>query len=58
MCLNLKDYQFKINRYSYRSIYMNCMITTSQKTTIYIQKLERNINITLKKIIKSQGKRP
>ena len=37
-CLNLNDYQFKINGYSYWSAYMKSAVTTSQKTTMYIQK--------------------
>ena len=41
MCLNLSDYQFKTSRYSYRSIYMNSMVATSQKPTIDTQKLKR-----------------
>ena len=39
MCLNLKDYLFKTNRYG--STYMNSMVTTNQKTTIDTQKQER-----------------
>ena len=40
MWLNLNDYQFKTNRYSYRSTYTNPMITTNQKCTIDTQKLK------------------
>ena len=43
-CLNLNDSQFKTSRYSYRSSYMNPMITTNQKPTIDTQKLERKEN--------------
>ena len=35
------DYQFKTNRYSYRSKYMNPMVTTNQKPITDTQKLER-----------------
>lgn len=35
---------------------MNTMITTNEKLRIYTQKLERNTCISLKKIIKPQGK--
>ena len=41
MCLNLNDYQFKMSRYSYKSIYMNPMVTTNKKPTIDTQNLER-----------------
>ena len=41
MWLNLNDYQFKTNRYSYRSTYTNPMITTNQKPTTDTQKQER-----------------
>ena len=32
MYLNSKNYLFKRNRYSFRSTYMNPMVTTNQKT--------------------------
>ena len=42
MCLNLNDYQFETSTYSYRSTYMNSMVTTNRyTTTLDIQKLER-----------------
>ena len=42
MYLNLKDYLFKTNRYSYRPTYMmNSMVTTNQKPTIDTQKQDR-----------------
>ena len=41
MCLNLNDYQFKTSIYSYRSVYMNPMVTISQKPTRNTQELER-----------------
>ena len=41
MCLNLNDYQFKTSRYSYRSTYVNSMVTANQKHTIDKQKTER-----------------
>ena len=31
MCLNLNDYQFKTNRYNYRSTRINPMVTTDEK---------------------------
>ena len=56
MDLNLNNYQFKTSRY--RSIHMNFMVDTNQKPTTDTQKeRERDTNITLKKIIKPQGKR-
>ena len=33
MCLNLNDYQFKMNRYNYRSTYMNPMVTVIKNKT-------------------------
>ena len=41
MCLNLNDYQFKSNRYSYGSTAMNSMATTNQKYIIDSQKPKR-----------------
>ena len=41
MYVNLNDYQFKTSRYSYRSTYINAMVTINQKPTIDIQKLKR-----------------
>ena len=41
MCLNLKHYLFKTNSYSYRSAYMNCVVTTNQISLIDTQKLEK-----------------
>ena len=41
MCLNLKHYTFKIRRHSYSSTCMNHMVTTNQKLTRGIHKLER-----------------
>ena len=41
MCLNLNDYTFKTSRYSYRSTYINSMVTTNQNPTMDTQKLER-----------------
>ena len=40
MCFNSEDYQFT-SRYSYRSVYMNPIVSTNQKPTIDIQSLER-----------------
>ena len=55
MCLNLYDYQFKASRYSYRSTYLNSMVTTNQKLKIESQKFkERNPSTLQKKIIKPQ----
>ena len=41
MCLKLNDYQFKTSRYSYRSTYMNSVLTTDQKSAAGTQDLER-----------------
>ena len=41
MCLNLNDYKFKTSRHSYRSTYINSMVTTNQKPTVDTQKLQR-----------------
>ena len=58
MCLNLNDYPFKTSRYSYRSTYMNPMVTTNQKhKKVHKNQTERNISIQLKKIIKPEGKK-
>ena len=40
VCFNLNDYKFKTSRYSYRSTYINSMVTTNQNPTIDTQKLE------------------
>ena len=40
MCLNLKKHLLKTNGYSYRSTYINPMLTTKQKPRIEIQKLK------------------
>ena len=56
--MNLKDYQFKTSRYSYRSTFMYAMVTANQKPTINAQnKGERNTSKPLKKVIKLQGKK-
>ena len=39
--VNLNDYQFKTSESSYRSTYMNSVVTTSQKSTTHTQKPER-----------------
>ena len=39
--MNLNDDQFKTSESSYRSTYMNSVVTTSQKSTTHTQKLER-----------------
>ena len=39
---NLSNYQFKINCYIYRSIYMTLIVTTNQNLTIDTQKIKRN----------------
>ena len=58
MILNLNDPQFKTSRYSCRSLYINPMIPTKQKSTVDIQnQRERKTSIPLKKIIKPQGKK-
>ena len=38
--MNLNDYQFKTSESSYRSTYMNSVVTTSQKSTTHPQKPE------------------
>ena len=43
MCLNLNDYQFKTSRYSYKSTYINSMITTNQKLKIDTQTKQKGI---------------
>ena len=56
ICVNLNDNWFKTSRYSYRSRYMNPMVTTNQKPTIDTQKLERREDsISIKKIIKGRN---
>ena len=40
--LKLNDYQFKTNRYRYRSTCMNSIIIINQKLTIDTQNLKRN----------------
>ena len=41
MSLNISDYQLKTDGYLYRSVYMNNMVNTNQKSTTDIQKLKR-----------------
>ena len=56
MCLNLKDYLFKINRYSYRSTY-EPQVTTRKKNLQQISKTKKQGTQTYQyKIIKTQGK--
>ena len=43
MCLNLNDYQFKTSRDSYKSTYMNTMVTTNQKSTIHTQTRQKGM---------------
>ena len=57
MCLNLKDYLFKTNLYSYRSTYMKPIATTNQKPTTDTWNIDRNTRVPLKKTIKLQGKK-
>ena len=49
MCLNLI--------YTPTELYTNLMVITKQKSIIHTCKIERNPNIILKIVIKSQGKR-
>ena len=59
MCLNLNDYQFKTNRYNYRSTHINPMVTTDEK---WYNKYTKNktkkkeTSILIMKIIKPQRK--
>ena len=57
MHLKLKDQKLKTITYIERLLYKNLMLTTKQKSIIQTRKIERNPNITLKIVIKSQGKR-
>ena len=41
MSLNISDYQLKTDGYLYRSVYMNNMVNTNQKSTTDIQKIKR-----------------
>ena len=41
MSLNISDYQLKTDGYLYRSVYMNKMVNTNQKSTTDIQKIKR-----------------
>ena len=55
----LKVFKLKIITYVERLLYISLMVTTKQKSKKRIthRKRERNPNVTLKIIIKSQGKR-
>ena len=57
MCLNLKDYLFKTNIYSYRTTYMKPIAATKQKPTTDTQNIDRNTRVPLKKTIKLQKER-
>lgn len=47
MSLNVSDYQLKTDGYLYRSVYMNNIVNTNQKSTMDIQKIrEKNTNKT------------
>ena len=54
MCSNLRDQQLKI--VISILLYINLMVTTNQKFMIHTHKRERNPNITLKTVIKTQGR--
>ena len=41
MCLNLENYQLKTSIYNYTSTYMDPTVSTNQKPTIDMQKLNR-----------------
>ena len=41
MCLNLENYQIKTSIYNYTSTYMDPTVSTNQKPTIDMQKLNR-----------------
>ena len=55
--LNVGGGRAKNNHIHIQVTIYNLMVTTNQKSIIETQKRERNPNITLKKDIKSQGKR-
>ena len=59
MCLSLYDYQSKASRYRKGLTYLKNRVTANQKHTIDSQKnkKKRMKDTTLKKAIKSQGKR-
>lgn len=58
MCWNLSNHHPNIDCYIHGTLYMNLMITTNQKpVNIQTQKRERNPGMTLKNVIKAQGKR-
>ena len=55
MHLKSKDKQLKIILFIYRLVYQNLMVMTNQKIyNRYTQKRKRNLNTTLKLVIKSQ----
>ena len=58
MHLNLRDHQLKIITHVHRLLYINLMVTISQKsiTDTHTQKRKEFI-LTLKIVIKSQGRR-
>lgn len=56
MYSNLTSYQLKIDYYTHRMIYVSLTLTTKQKHTVNTQKKMRKVNITLKKVIKPQGR--
>ena len=47
ICLNLNDYQLKTHRYSYRSTYVNLIVTTNQEPTIYLHPEPHGLNPTI-----------
>ena len=47
MCLNLNDNQLKKIRYSYRSTYVNLIVTTNQEPTIYLHPEPHGLNPTI-----------
>ena len=52
----LNDYQFKTKRYSYKPTYLDYVIITIKTCNVYTKtREEKHVNVTLKKIIKSQA---
>ena len=58
MYSNLSCHQLKTDCHIHGMLFVNLIITTKQKFIVCMQKkMKRNMYITLKKVIKPQGKR-
>ena len=57
MCSNSSCYQLQADYYIHKMLYMNLYYNHKSKILIHKRKWERNLNITLKKVIKLNGKR-